>query len=43
MVSGFALAISKDEFDLISDDFEQLLGRKPAPLSVYLKLVYSGK
>jgi NAD(P)H dehydrogenase (quinone) len=40
MVSGFALAISKDEFNLVSDDLEQLLGRKPASLSVYLKQVY---
>jgi NAD(P)H dehydrogenase (quinone) len=40
MFSGFALAKAKGEFDIVSDDLEQLLGRKPASLKTYLKTIY---
>lgn len=40
MFSGFALAISRSEFNTTSHDLEELLGRKPASLKEYLKTIY---
>ena len=38
--SGFALAIARGEFNMVSHDLESLLGRKPASLKEYLKTIY---
>ena len=41
IVSGFAADIKNRQYELVRDDLEQLLGRKPAPLKAALKEIYS--
>ncbi|WP_257670949.1 SDR family oxidoreductase [Parapedobacter tibetensis] len=40
VLSGFALAMAKDEFGLVSNDLGQLLGRKPSTIKALLKTIY---
>jgi len=40
LVAGFATAIKVGEFDRVSNDLEQVLGRKPTPAAEFLKAVY---
>lgn len=40
IVAGFATAAKVGEFDKVSNDLEQLLGRKPVPTNEFLKAVY---
>ena len=40
VVAGFATAIKAGEFDEVSGDLEQVLGRKPARTAGFLKAVY---
>jgi NAD(P)H dehydrogenase (quinone) len=41
MLAGFATDIKNKQFEIISNDLESLLGRKPASLKEGLKLIYS--
>jgi NAD(P)H dehydrogenase (quinone) len=41
MLSGFATDIKNKQFEIVSNDLESLLGRKPASLKEGLKLVYN--
>lgn len=40
MLTGFSLAQSKNEFNVISNDLENLLGRKPISLKEFLEPIY---
>ena len=42
LVAGFATAIKQGEFDRISGDLGELLGRKPATAAQFLATVYNG-
>jgi NAD(P)H dehydrogenase (quinone) len=43
LVAGFAAATKLGEFDSISGDLEELLGRKPTSAAQFLATVYNGK
>ncbi|WP_461449866.1 SDR family oxidoreductase [Mucilaginibacter sp.] len=43
MLSGFAEAIKQGEFDQVDSEFENILGRKPAPFTDLLKVAYGKK
>ena len=40
MLSGFASAIAQGEFENVSSDLENILGRRPVSVETYLKTIY---